>query len=59
VALISHVESHKPLSLHRTWVQPNGKKAAFDPPRLLLANHAMKDGVIRLWPDECVTYGRR
>ena len=57
VALITHVESRRPLSLHRTWVRPNGQKAALDPPRLLLANHAIKDGVIRLWPDECVTYG--
>ena len=57
VGLISHVRSRKPLSLHRTWIEADGRKSAFDPPRMLLGNHAMKDGVIRLWPDESVTCG--
>ena len=57
VGLITHVETGKPLSLHRTWIEADGRKAAFDPPRMLLGNHAIKDGVIRLWPDETVTLG--
>ncbi|MBK9444385.1 MAG: hypothetical protein IPN53_25150 [Comamonadaceae bacterium] len=53
VALISDTHSNKPLSLHRTWITATGK-ADVSPPRLLLANHAIKNGVIKLWPDEDV-----
>ena len=56
VALVTHVHSRKHLSLHRTWITPTGK-ADLETPRLPLANHSLKDGVIRLWPDEEVTYG--
>ena len=27
------------------------------PERMLAANHRAKGGVIRLWPDECITFG--
>lgn len=56
VALITDVLTGKHLSLHRTWITPVGK-ADLDPPRLLLGNHAIAGGCIRLWPDEDVTYG--
>lgn len=56
VALITNVHTRVPLSLHRTWITPTGK-ADLDAPRLPLAGHSTKDGVIRLWPDETVTTG--
>ena len=56
VALITHVMTGKHLSLHRTWITPTGK-ADIDPPRMLLGNHSITGGCIRLWPDEAVTYG--
>lgn len=55
VALVTDVISGEPLTLHRTWIQANGEKAAFDPPRLLLGGHRKMGGVVRLWPDEEVT----
>lgn len=51
VALISDTNTNEPLSLHRTWVTATGK-AAIDTPRLLLKNHSIDNGVIRLWPDD-------
>lgn len=56
VALITDALTGKPLSLHRTWITATGK-ADVDPPRLVLSGHATKGGVIRLWPDDCVTDG--
>lgn len=56
VALVTHAETCKPLSLHRTWIKPDGTKAT-DPARLQLAGHTLAGGVIRLWPDEAVTVG--
>ena len=56
VGLITHVQTRKRLSLHRTWITPTGK-ADVDPPRMPLANHSTEGGCIRLWPDEAVTYG--
>jgi putative DNA primase/helicase len=44
------------MTLHRTWVQPDGRKADVDPPRLLLKDHS-KAGVVRLSPDDAVTLG--
>jgi hypothetical protein len=55
VGLITHAVTAEPISLHRTWVQPSGKKAPVDPPRLLLKGHKKSGGIIRLWPDESVT----
>jgi hypothetical protein len=55
VALVTHVHTREPLSLHRTWITPTGK-ADIDPPRMPLANHTTKEGVIRLHPDEWVAH---
>ena len=56
VALVTDATTREPLSLHRTWITPTGK-ANVDPPRLQLANHSLKNGVIKLWPDTDVTGG--
>jgi putative DNA primase/helicase len=57
VALVTDAKTCEPLTLHRTWIRADGTKADVDPPRMLLGNHRKKGGVIRLWPDDCVTYG--
>jgi len=58
VALISDIHTDKPLSLHRTWITATSK-ADVSPPRLLLGNHAIAGGAIKLWPDVdvCDTLG--
>jgi len=56
VGLITHVVTCEPLSLHRTWITSTGK-ADVQPVKLMLKGHQTRDGVIRLWPDEAVTYG--
>jgi putative DNA primase/helicase len=57
VALVTHAVTGKPMTLHRTWVKPDGRKADTDPPRLLLREHPKQGGVIRLWPDDAVSTG--
>jgi len=57
VGLITDAVTGQPLSLHRTWIQADGRKADIDPPRLLLGGHRKQGGVIRLWPDEAVVTG--
>ena len=57
VALISHAVTRAALTLHRTWIRSDGRKANVDPPRMLLGGHSKRHGVIRLWPDESVTHG--
>jgi len=57
VALVTHPVYGHPMTLHRTWVNADGSKAAVDPPRMLLGGHTKQGGVIRLWPDEAVTHG--
>lgn len=57
VALVTDAITNEPISLHRTWVQANGKKADVEPARMLLGGHRKQGGVIRLWPDEAVTTG--
>ncbi len=57
VALISDVCTGAPLSLHRTWIKRDGNKADVRLPRLLLKDHPIASGVIRLWPNEDVTGG--
>lgn len=57
VALITDVVTRQFMSLHRTWIQADGRKAEVDPPRLLLGQHRKQGGCIRLWPDEAVTDG--
>lgn len=56
VALVTHAVTRVPMTLHRTWIRSDGKKADVDPPRMLLGGHRKAGGVIRLWPDECVTH---
>ncbi len=57
VALVTDAVTNEPISLHRTWIQGDGRKAEVEPPRLLLKGHRKAGGVIRLWPDEAVTQG--
>jgi hypothetical protein len=57
VALLTDAIDSTPRTLHRTWIQPDGRKADVDPPRLLLGGHRKAGAVCRLWPDEAVTYG--
>ena len=54
VALITNAVSAEPISLHRTWIVGDGK-AAVNPTRMQLKGHSLKNGVIRLWPDRCIT----
>lgn len=54
VALITDIHTREPLSLHRTWITESGK-ADIENPRLLLGNHSIVGGVIRLYPDDEVT----
>jgi hypothetical protein len=56
MGLVSDAQTREPLSIHRTWITPTGK-APVDPPRAPLANHSLKNGVIKLWPDSDVTGG--
>ncbi len=56
VGLITHIQTRKQLSLHRTWITPTSKASVY-PPRMPLANHSIGGGCIRLWPDESVTSG--
>jgi putative DNA primase/helicase len=57
-ALVTHAVTAEPLTLHRTWLAPDGSgKAPLEKPRLLLAKHSKSGGVVRLWPDEEVTLG--
>lgn len=56
VALVTNAQTREQLSLHRTWITATGK-ADVSPVRMPLANHSLKNGVIRLWSDEFVTCG--
>jgi hypothetical protein len=48
----------RPLTLHFTRLRPDGSgKAGTCRDKTLLAGHRKSGGVIRLWPDECVTHG--
>jgi len=57
VARVTDAVTGEPLTIHRTWIQPDGTKAPISVPRLILKDHAKKGGVIRLWPDDEVTLG--
>jgi putative DNA primase/helicase len=58
VALVTDVrDPERWLTLHRTWIGTDGRKADVETPRLLLAGHPKAGGVIRLWPDDWVTAG--
>ena len=55
VSLVTDAVTNEPLSIHRTWVRTDGRKASVEPPRLLAKGHPIPGGVIRIWPDEAVT----
>lgn len=55
VALVTDAITGAPLTLHRTWICADGRKAALEPARMLLAGHRKAGGVVRLWPDEDVS----
>ena len=57
VALVTDAITAEPLTLHRTWIQPDGKKAPLDPPRMWLGGHRKSGGVVRLWAEDFVTSG--
>lgn len=58
VALVTDAVTRRPLTLHRTWIAPDGSgKAAVDPPRLLWPGLPKAGGVIRLQVDAEVTTG--
>ena len=58
VALVTDIETGEPISLHFTWICPDGSKANTPgPARMLLGGHRKAGGCIRLWPDEAVTHG--
>jgi putative DNA primase/helicase len=58
VALVTDATTGEPLSLHFTFLKPDGSgKADLENQKLLLPGHAIDGGVIRLWPDDCVTTG--
>lgn len=57
-AAVTDVRTARPISLHFTRLAIDGRgKAGTDKDKLLLAGHRKRGGCIRLWPDECVTYG--
>lgn len=57
-ARVTDAPTAKPISLHFTRLRPDGfGKAGTDHDKLLLAGHRKRGGLIRLWPDEAVTYG--
>ncbi|MGL4189648.1 MAG: DUF7146 domain-containing protein [Sphaerotilus sulfidivorans] len=59
VALVTDILTGEPISLHQTWIRPDGTKPDDlpGPARLLLGGHRKAGGCIRLWPDEAVTHG--
>lgn len=53
VALVTHALTGRPMTLHRTWLKPDGSgKADLDKPRLLWKGLPTQFGVIRLVPNE-------
>ncbi|MBX5459743.1 MAG: PriCT-2 domain-containing protein [Steroidobacteraceae bacterium] len=57
-ARVTDALTAKPISLHFTRLRPDGcGKAGTNRDKLLLAGHRKRGGVIRLWPNEAVTYG--
>jgi putative DNA primase/helicase len=58
VALVTDPATAAPMTLHFTWIRPDGAgKAGIAKPRLYLAGHEKRGGVVRLWPDEDLVYG--
>ncbi|MEZ5837093.1 MAG: toprim domain-containing protein [Geminicoccaceae bacterium] len=58
VGRVTHAVSGEPMTLHRTWLAPDGNgKAPVKPTRLMFKGLPKRQGVIRLWPEENVTEG--
>jgi len=58
VALITDAITAKPISLHLTYIMPDGSaKAPVERPKILLKGHRKSGGVIRLVDDAEVTMG--
>jgi putative DNA primase/helicase len=58
LALVTDATTREPLSLHFTFLKADGSgKADVEKQKLLLPGYAIDNGVIRLWPDDCVTTG--
>ena len=55
IACVTDAAANAFKTLHRTWINPDGTKAA-DPPRLWWPG-LRKEGVCRLWPNDEVTHG--
>ena len=57
-ARVTNAQTNRPQTLHFTRLAADGRgKAGTEQDKLLLGGHRKKGGVIRLWPDECVTHG--
>jgi putative DNA primase/helicase len=56
-ALMTDAVTGEPLTMHRTWIQADGTKAAVEPSRLYWPGLPNTGGVVRLWPDDAVTVG--
>ena len=57
-ARVTNAQTNRPQTLHFTRLASDGcGKAGTECDKLLLGGHRKKGGVVRLWPDECVTYG--
>ena len=57
-ARVTNAQTNRPQTLHFTRLAADGRgKAGTEQDKLLLGGHRKKGGVIRLWPDECVTAG--
>jgi hypothetical protein len=57
IALVTNITTAEPMTLHRTWIRPDGRKADVRPARMMLAGRSKRGGCIRLWPDDSVTHG--
>ena len=58
LALVTHTVTGAPMTVHRTFLAPDGGgKARVAKPRLLVKGGDKAGGVVRLWPDEAVTTG--
>jgi putative DNA primase/helicase len=58
VAIVTDAVTGVRISLHMTWIRPDGSgKADLPKPRLMFKGHRKHGGVVRLFPDEEVTTG--
>jgi hypothetical protein len=57
VSRITDFRTSEPLSLHFTWLTSDSAAAVIEPRKTLLGGHVKQGGVIRLCPDEDVTFG--